>query len=88
MATRIRRVPRHKWTPTTDEQRRAIAAARRAVAKAVRADNEAWAKVKAARDLGVPARYLAQEISKGKTTVYRHTDDGASTDGAAGSDDE
>lgn len=83
MATRIVRVPRHKWTPVTDEQRRAIAAARRAVAKAARADADAWAKVKAARDLGVPARYLAQEINKGKTTVYRHTEGEAS-----GSDDE
>lgn len=74
MASRIRRVPRHKWTPATDEQRRAIAAAKRAAAKATRADAEVWAKVKAARDLGVPARYMAQEIKRGKTTVYRHTD--------------
>lgn len=88
MVARIRRVPRHKWTPATDEQRRAIAAARRAVAKAARADDEAWAKVKAARDLGVPARYLAQEISKGKTTVYRHTDSEADEGESRGSDGE
>lgn len=88
MAARIRRVPRHKWTPATDEQRRAIAAARRAVAKAAKADHEAWAKVKAARDLGVPARYLAQEINKGKTTVYRHTDSEATEADAGGSDSE
>lgn len=84
MVAKIRRVPRHKWTPATDEQRRAIAAAKRAAAKAARADAEVWAKVKAARELGVPARYLAQEISKGKTTVYRHTDSETEAGGSDG----
>lgn len=66
------RVPRHRWTPTTPEQRRAIAAAKRAAARLDKAEAELWNATQAARDLGVPARYLAREIKRGKTTVYRH----------------
>lgn len=68
----ITRVARGKWTPQTDEQRRAIAAAKRAAARADNADNELWAAVEAARDVGVPPAFLAKEIGRGRSTLYRH----------------
>jgi len=62
---------RPKWTPTTDEQRRAIAAARRAGKRADEAEDLLWAAVKAALDTGVPAAHLADAVNRGRATLYR-----------------
>lgn len=66
------RMPRHEWAPTTPEQRRAIAAARRVAARAARIDAELWAAVQAALDVGVSKTHIAREVSRGRATLYRH----------------
>jgi hypothetical protein len=68
----ISRVARPRWTPQTDDQRRAIAKAERAADRADNADADMWAAVTAARDLGVPPVYLAKKIRRGRATLYRH----------------
>lgn len=72
-------MPRHEWTPTTAEQRRAIAAVRRIAARLAKSEqatadlrNELWAAVQAARTLGASAKYMAQEVKRGRATLYRH----------------
>jgi hypothetical protein len=70
----LRRVPRPKWTPKTDEQRRAIAAALRAKTKADEAEGKMWEAVAEAIDTGVPASYMAEAVERSRATLYRHVD--------------
>jgi len=62
---------RPRWTPTTDDQRRAIAAARRAGKRADDAEDLLWQAVKAALDTGVPAAHMAEAVNRGRATLYR-----------------
>jgi hypothetical protein len=68
----LRRVARPKWTPRTDEQRRAIAAALRALKVADEAEGKMWAAVAAAIDTGVPANFMADTVGRSRATLYRH----------------
>jgi hypothetical protein len=70
----LRRVPRPKWTPKTDAQRRAIAAALRAKTKADEAEGKMWDAVADAIDTGVPASYMAEAVERSRATLYRHVD--------------
>lgn len=70
----LRSVPRPKWTPKTDEQRRAIAAALRAKTKADEAEGKMWEAVAEAIDTGVPASYMAEAVERSRATLYRHVD--------------
>lgn len=75
-------VGRPKWTPQTDDQHRAIAAAKRAAKRADEADDLMWQSVQDALDLGVPAAFLADTVGRSRATLYRHTQPGAAaTDG-------
>jgi hypothetical protein len=72
-------VPPYRWTPTTPEQKAAVAAVRRSAARLTRAEQavagleaELWAAVQAARKVGAPARYMAKEAKRGRATLYRH----------------
>jgi len=71
-------VGRPKWTPETDEQRRAIAAAKRAEQRATAAmrdvERPMWDAVQTALDLGVPAAFMAETVNRGRATLYLHTD--------------
>lgn len=72
-------MPRPTWTPTSDEQRDALAAIDRAVAEAQRirakADAEATnlvvSAILAARQLGVPVRAAVERTDVSRATVYR-----------------
>ncbi len=77
------RMPRPKWEPQTEEQRRAIAdieaavkefdeAERRARELVKEARHKVWEAARAARELRVPARFIAGKTSRGRTTVHRH----------------
>lgn len=65
-------VARPKWTPQTEEQRRAIAAVVRAAKRADEADGILWSAVAEAHKLGVPPAHLAEKSGRGRNTVYRH----------------
>lgn len=87
------RVARPKWTPQTAEQRRAIAAAKRAAKMADDAEGLVWTAVAEALKLDVPASYIADAVGRGRATLYRRipraamaVDTGAEQD-AAESDD-
>jgi hypothetical protein len=62
---------RPKWTPRTGEQRRAIAAARRAAKRADEAEDLLWQAVGTALDLDVPAAFMADAVNRGRATLYR-----------------
>lgn len=66
------RVARPKWTPQTDDQRRAIAAVVRAAKAADAADGKLWDAVAAAHALGVPPAHIAEKSGRGRNTIYRH----------------
>lgn len=67
-------VPRPKWTPKTDAQRRAIAAVQRAKKTADEAEGKMWEAVADAMDTDVPASYLADTVERSRATLYRHVD--------------
>lgn len=71
--TRIMRVVRPKWVPETDEQRAAIAKAKATAKTADDAERVMWDAVQVARNLGVPASFLADAVDRGRATLYRHT---------------
>jgi hypothetical protein len=78
------RVVRPKWTPRTEEQRRAIAAAKRAAKRADEAEGLMWDAVGTALDCDVPAAYMADVVGRSRTSLYRHiprpTSTGTETD--------
>ncbi len=63
---------RPKWTPQTEEQRRALAALRRAIKSAETADGRMWKAARAANDVGVPVTFIAEETGRERTTVHRN----------------
>lgn len=65
-------MPRPKWTPTTEDQRRAIAALQDAVKHRDQADELVWEAARTARGLGVPATFIGDVTNRGRTTVHRH----------------
>lgn len=83
---RVIRMPRPTWTPKTDDQRAALDAIDKAVAKAkqirakadevkakadAEADNVVVTAIEAARQLGVPVRAAVQRTAVSRATVYR-----------------
>lgn len=68
---------RPTWKPenATPEQRKllneAIEAAQEADRITAAAEDAAWAKIEAAREAGVPMRYLAARTKRSKSTAYR-----------------
>lgn len=62
---------RPKWTPQNDEQRQAIAAARRAAKRADSAEDQLWQAVASAMKTGVPAAFIADAVNRGRATLYR-----------------
>ncbi|MEU4776876.1 hypothetical protein [Micromonospora sp. NPDC023633] len=63
---------RPRWTPQTDEQRRAITAVERAAKRADEADELLWEAVRAAHKVDVPPAHLAEKAGRARSTVYRH----------------
>lgn len=82
----LRSVPRPKWTPQTEEQRRAIAAVLRAKKHADEAEGKMWDAVAEAINTGVPAAYMADTVEKSRATLYRHVDRSAATPEEADTD--
>lgn len=70
----LRHVPRPKWTPKTDAQRRAIAAVLRAKKASDEAEGKMWEAVAQAIDTGVPASFMADTVERSRATLYRHVD--------------
>jgi DNA-binding transcriptional ArsR family regulator len=66
------RMARPKWTPDTDEQRRAIAAVAAAAEVADEADGKLGAAIAKARALDVPVSHLAEAAGRSRPTIYRH----------------
>ena len=67
-------MPPPRWAPQTDEQRRAIAAAIRAARRADEAETKLWETVAPALELGVPKDYMAKQVGRSRTTLYRRTE--------------
>ena len=67
-------VARPRWTPQSEDQRRAIAAVERAAKRADEADEKMWEEVRTAHKLGVPPAHLAEKAGRARSTVYRHLD--------------
>lgn len=74
------RMPRPRWAPENDEQRRAIAAAKRAARRADESEDLLWKAVAPALDLGVPASYMAEQVGRSRTTLYRRVQRPSSTE--------
>lgn len=72
---------RPKWTPQTEEQRRALAALRRAVKSADTADARMWEAARAANEVGVPVTFIATETGRERTTVHRNMPPGKDSGG-------
>lgn len=70
----LQRVPRPKWTPKTNEQRRAIAAVLRAKKTSDEAEGKMWEAVAEAIDAGIPASFMAETVERSRATLYRHVD--------------
>ena len=70
----LQRVPRPKWTPKTDEQRRSIAAVLRAKKTSDEAEGKMWEAVAEAIETGVPAAFMADTVERSRATLYRHVD--------------
>ncbi len=77
------RMPRPPFVPKTEEQRAAIAAldqalqhaeAERERAKGITdaASEKVWQAARAARAVGVSAKYIGEVTGRGRTTVHRH----------------
>jgi DNA-binding phage protein len=66
------RMPRPRWSPETDEQRRAIAAVTAAAKVADEADGHLQAAIAAAKALDVPVAALAEAAGRTRPTIYRH----------------
>lgn len=62
---------RPKWTPKTDEQRDAVAAATKAARRLEAAELALWEAIESARTLRVPMTYLAEVVGRGRATLYR-----------------
>ncbi|MFJ8966072.1 hypothetical protein ACIRG5_42450 [Lentzea sp. NPDC102401] len=73
-------MPRPKWTPKTDAQRDAIAAALRAKKTSDEAEGKMWKAVADAIDTGVPAAFMADAVERSRATLYRHVDRRPSTE--------
>jgi hypothetical protein len=73
----VRTVVRPTWIGD-DEQKRLVAAAKRAIARAERAETDAWTAIKLARDSGVPDTHLSAETHIPRSTLIRRL--GARTD--------
>lgn len=76
----LQRMPRPKWTPKTDEQRRAIAAVIRAHKRAEEAEGKMWEAVADAIDQGCPAAFMAETVERSRATLYRHVPRSAKSD--------
>lgn len=74
----MRTVVRPTWKGD-DEQKRLVAAAKRAIARAEQAEIDAWAAIKLARDAGVPDTHLSAETRIPRSTLIRRL--GARSDG-------
>jgi hypothetical protein len=70
----LQRVPRPKWTPKMDEQRRAITAVLRTKKQADEAEGKMWEAVATAIEMGVPAAFMAETVERSRATLYRHVD--------------
>ena len=81
-------VGRPKWTPETEDQRRAIAAAKLAATRADKADEVMWRAVQVALDLNVPAAFMAETVGRGRATLYRHATPPGSNSQATETDEE
>lgn len=66
------RMPRPRWTPDTDAQRRAIAAVEAAAKVADEAEGKLGEALAAARALDVPIAHLAEAAGRSRPTIYRH----------------
>jgi hypothetical protein len=79
----VRTVVRPIWKGD-DEQKKLVAAAKKAITRAEeiyrKAENDAWAKIKKARDAGVPDTHLCREIGVPRSTLIRRL--GPRQDGA------
>lgn len=73
-------MPRPRWAPENELQRRAIAAAKRAARRADEAEDLVWKAVEPALDLGVPASYMADVVGRSRTTLYRRVPRPSSTE--------
>jgi hypothetical protein len=62
---------RPTWSPETDEQRRALAAAVKAAQQFAKAEAAMWAAIVEARNLGVPDTLLCDETGQSRATLNR-----------------
>lgn len=73
LTDRVKPMARRTWTPdnATAEQKAAIKELDRALTNAEKAKERVQAAIKAAKEVGVPARFLAAHMDQGRATLYR-----------------
>lgn len=69
--SRVIRMPRPTWKPTTDEQRELLGRLDKVAARIGKDVEELWEIIEAARKADVPTDLLAKRAGVGRATVYR-----------------